>query len=120
MPSTHKRPRYALRLEAIGDNESFSALGMFGLPQRYWAAKILGINNFNNFVRTFLKGARDYTRANSQGSRGIFVTFYLEEGPIYEISSPKSWKHTDRHFARIVNGEVIRMTKNEVLACLAK
>lgn len=109
------RPRFALTLEAIGDN-----LRQFGMPSRNWVARIFGSDGRGGWARVFLSGARDYSEANSIGSRGISVTYFLEEGPIYEVSSPQSWGATERYFVRIIDGQPRRLTRDEIEQCLAR
>lgn len=109
-------PRYALCLEAIGDNNRAS-----GAPARNWVARLFGSDGRGGWARVFLPGMRDYASANSQGSRGIVVTYFLDQGPIYEISRPLSWRSTDRYFLRIVAGVPLRMSRAEVeAACLER
>lgn len=113
------RPRFVLRLEAIADN--LRSLGpIVGFKSRCWVARIFGSDGRGGWARVFVEGARDYSSANSVGSRGVYITYFLEEGPIYEVSSPQTWKKTDRYFLRIVNGKPQRLTKEEVEQCLTK
>ena len=113
------RPRFALRLEAIADN--LRSLGpISGFKSRCWVARIFGSDGRDGWARVFVDGARDYASANSVGSRGIYITYFLEEGPLYEVSSPHTWKSTERYFVRIINGQPQRLTKEEVEQCLAK
>jgi hypothetical protein len=56
----------------------------------------------------------DYSEANSVGSRGVFKCYWLKEQAYYEVSAPQSWRDTDRYFCEVINGEIVRMTKEEV------
>lgn len=113
------RPRFAIAIEAIADD--LRALGaMFGFRSRCWVARIFGSDGRGGWARAFVDGCRDYSRANSKGSRGIYITYFLEEGPVYEISAPQTWGSTDRYFARVIDGAIERLTKEEVERCLAK
>jgi hypothetical protein len=56
---------------------------------------------------------RDYAQANGAGSRGINLVYFLEEGMIYYISSPVSWTRTDKYYAMIQDGTLIRLTRDE-------
>lgn len=114
-----ERPRFALMLEAIADNLRNTGLGG-GFKSRCWVAQIFGSDGNGGWARAFINGARDYARSNSVGSRGIYINYFLEEGPIYEVSSPQSWRSTERYFLRIINGQEKRMTKQEVEECLVK
>jgi len=90
------------------------------MPKRAWCAEITGFDSKYGLKRKFLRGQKDYSEANGPGSRGIYKYYALEEGKIYEINSPLSWKNDDRYFCRIENGEENRMTKEEVIECLKK
>lgn len=113
------KPKFALRLEAIGDN--LKSLGpIAGFKSRCWVARIFGSNGQNGWARAFITGYRDYSAANSIGSRGIYITYLLDEGPIYEVSARQSWRSTDRYFIRIIDGQPQRMSRGEVEQCLAR
>lgn len=113
--------RAALRLEDIGRAGSirFSRLvRMIGeqaaFKTRAWVARV-HINTYGYVNRIFLNyNALDYSNANGTGSRGVYKCYWLEEGVYYEVSSPVSWKGVDRYFCEVINGEIIRMTKEEV------
>lgn len=123
-----------IKIERIGDDTS-QQLGFYrkmtnklipGLgdmtfgktPSSAWCAEITGLHPKFKFERKFLKGNRSYVNANRVGSRGVFDYFNLENGKLYEVSSPVSWKNIDRYFCRIENDELIRMDSDEVLKCL--
>lgn len=110
------RPKHTLALECIGDN----VFPMVGLGPREWVAQIFGIDECGRFVRSYIRGNKDYTTGNSQGSRGVYRHFILSEGPIYEVCAPMSWKRSDRYFLRYVDGEARKMTAEEVRECLEK
>ncbi len=88
-------------------------------PVRAWVAQIVGIDPHYGYKRVFLRGKYDYTRANSVGSRGIFVFYMLESGHIYEVSDPISWKRINRYFCTVSQvGDIIQISKEEVNAWL--
>lgn len=108
-------PRHWLEIEAIGDDVT-RLPGLRGSAG--WVAQIFGGCPHRGFQRAFLRGAKDYAAANSRGSRGVMLSYALEEGPIYEIKQRTSWRHVDRWFLRIWDGKRRRMTEDEVRACL--
>lgn len=112
-------PCHVVTVEAIGDDLA-QAGRVFGFKPRNWAAQIFGSNGRGGWVRSFLTGSRDYSRANSKGSRGIMVSYILEQGPIYEIRAPLTWSSSDRYFARVMDNVLTRMTDIEVEECLEK
>lgn len=76
--------------------------GILGLAEiykrRWWVAEIVGFSDKYKFERKFVKQKKDFSTSNSVGSRGINANYMLEYGKLYEISSPVSWKKTDRYF----------------------
>lgn len=115
-----KSPRlHFLEIEAIADHDE-PVRRMFGMWRRAWVAQIMGIDGRGKWVRCFIAGMRDYARANSIGSRGVYIGYNLLEGPIYEVSEPISWKQTDRYFLRIEGGNRRRMSIEEASQCLEK
>lgn len=115
------------KLECIGDdmvqvcrefdqfcNMFFPGMAGSGIKSRTWVA-IIKDHYKGKFLREFPRGYKDYSEANSKGSRGVYKYYYLEEGPIYEVSEPVSWKNTLRYFCRIEDGEEIEMSKQEVI-----
>lgn len=115
--------KHVLKLECINDNWGmppevlvFVPLLNDGkrLPNRYWVAEITGRSNKYKFERKFLNCKKDYTESNSTGTRGVYAYYILEEGKIYEVSSPQTWSSTDRYFCTIENGNLIRLSSEEV------
>jgi len=73
-------------------NEGAPSLGdvvVGGFARPYWAAQIVGRDPQYKYARQFLKSKKDYTHANSKGSRGVFVYYLLESGYVYEVRLPK-------------------------------
>lgn len=61
-------------------------------------------------------GHRDYSQANSKGTRGVMVVYTLEQGVIYRVKAPTSWRSSSQFFAVVDDdGSVLRMSKAEVL-----
>ena len=120
-----------IKIERIGDDTD-ALLGMwrkvandivpglgdvtFGTERacKAWCAEITGFHPKYRFERKFMRANRDYTYANKTGSRGVYDYFNLENGHIYDISSPISWKNTERYYCRIENNELVKMNKKEV------
>lgn len=110
------KPRFVLELECIDDRSPVALWG--GPSQKPWVAQIFGSDGRGGFNRAFVSGAKDYSRANSKGTRGIYRFYTLEEGPIYEVNDRQTWRHTERYFARVQNGEMVRMGDEEVWSCV--
>ena len=98
-----------IKIECIGasPNDVYLAIDkMFGgvigyaecFKKRWWVAEITGICEKYGLSRSFLSPRRDASKSNSVGSRGIYANYILEYGKLYEVSSPASWKKTDRYF----------------------
>jgi hypothetical protein len=109
---------YHLSIECIGEggglrgSDAALAALFFGKPSsRAWVAKVKYMRG--NYVdREFIQGKKDYANSNGPGSRGIYKHYFLDDG-LYEISSPQSWKETDRYFAYVESGEMWRVTREE-------
>jgi len=127
-----------LALEAIGDDSrqhltllghiadaAYAGLGdaVIGRPppQRQWCAEIAGRSRAGRYVMSFLRGKKDYRGANSKGSRGVMVWYTLDEGKIYAVSSPESWRRDRRYFARVCpDGTIEEVTREDVDLWLAQ
>jgi len=83
----------------------------FGRPlSGPWCAKITGRDSKFGYKREFVQGKKDYTHANSKGSRGVFVFFLLESGYVYEVKGSRS-----RYFCAVTNdGEISTISKEDV------
>lgn len=59
-------------------------------------------------------GKRDYSKANSKGTRGVYVHYVLKEDELYWIKSPQSWRSTSIYFAAVTpTGDAKRLTDEE-------
>lgn len=62
-----------------------------------------------------LRGKRDYSRANSRGSRGIYVHYLLESGHLYWVTSKTSWRCTETYYCAVTDtGDINRVDKGDV------
>lgn len=91
----------------------------FGIPPRSsWVAEITGPDEKYGLARKFLRGKMDYSKANSKGSRGIFVEYILSSGKIYDVKSQETWGSSSRYFCTVGDyGEIIQL--DEETACHA-
>lgn len=80
---------------------------------RPWVARIIGRDARFGLAREFVEGQIDYSRANSKGSRGVYLYFPLKGG-IYEVKKHLTWKHDRRYFIRVENTQITEMTREEV------
>lgn len=108
-----------LRLECIGDNyiqrarlieqgkaqmphhtRQFIPIIRYGQKHfRVWVARVV------DGKREFITGMRDYSLANSIGSRGIFEYFALDDG-IYEINECVELGKSRRYFIQVQDTEI--------------
>lgn len=59
-------------------------------------------------------GNRDYSKANSKGTRGVYINYVLHENELYCVKEPVSWRNVDYYYAAITpSGEVVRITESE-------
>jgi hypothetical protein len=114
-----------LEIELIGDNivqemRMWTRLGnnlipdigsaVFGrCPPSGWVAEITGFDPQYKYARTFLKFKKDYSRANSKGSRGVYAEYILDEGKIYDVKNNKQ-----RYFCKVDNWQIVRIDETEV------
>jgi hypothetical protein len=110
-----------ITLEVFADNVS-AVLRAFGEKPHFsapWVARILGRHPKFRFDRDFVRGMKDYSKANGAGSRGVYSTYWLEPG-IYEVAEKRSWGSSRRYFCVVYNGEVTEIPEGEVDAWLEK
>lgn len=87
---------------------------IFSIPPSAWIAEITGTDPKYKFKREFLRYKKDYSRANSVGSRGVYANYILESGKIYDIK-----EHKDRFYCTVTdNGNIVRLSESEVIECL--
>lgn len=120
-----------LKLEVFGDNtrqhlklwesvvnEVLPGVGsaLIGkYPSSCWVAEIVGPDAKFGFDRQFVKPRKDYSKANSVGSRGVYNWYVIESGRYYEVKEQTSWRRGDRYFIKVTeNGDVQRVAKSEV------
>jgi len=114
----------ALRLECIADDLLQTARALprlFGKggPSGPWVARLTGLTP-TNFQREFLRGMKDYSQANSVGSRGVYLTFWLDSNDIYEVYHRTAWKNDRRYFCRPTkDGTFQKLTREEARAWLS-
>jgi hypothetical protein len=85
-----------------------------------WVAKIVGKDPKFGLARQFVEPMlRDYSGANSVGSRGIEYIWELTEPGLYEYSLPWSWKSTVRGFGILSSDGWREIKREEALQFLA-
>lgn len=98
----------------LGDKE-------FSTPSSTWCAEITGFDTKYKYQRRFVRGKKDYSTANGNGSRGIYYEWIMDSGHIYEVKEQTSWSKTIRYFCTVSeNGNVIKLSKGEVDNMLKK
>lgn len=99
--------RTLLKMECIGDGKGLG---------NAWVAEITGIMRNGELRRVFLKKNKDYSQANSVGTRGVYAFFVLDSGRLYEVMQPLSWSKTDHYFCSVDDiGQQTRFSMEEVL-----
>ena len=81
-----------------------------------WVARITGITNLG-FVREFVSCTKDYSDANSIGSRGVYAYYILRDG-VYEVNERLNWKRARRYFIRVQREAFSEISREEVLRWL--
>lgn len=126
--------RAALSLEVIGDDTlallrqtqqtagmvsgpvaaSFFAPGRDASP---WAARLNGVTIGGKFRREFLRGQKDYSRANSIGSRGVYLHYSLPPG-VYQVHEKTAWQNFRTYFLLSQAGRTQEITRQEAVVWL--
>lgn len=79
-----------------------------------WVARLIALDNKYIFVRHFMRGVRDYSRAKRETRLGIWVYFALAPG-FYEVYEPVNHRYDKRYFIQVNdNGSIDQITKEEI------
>ena len=98
-----------LDLELIGDDVPFGRI-------RPWVARLSWASD--RLCREFLRAdQKDYARANSIGSRGVYAYYILSSG-VYEVQCLLSWRSVKRYFIRVEGDVISEITREEAYQCL--
>lgn len=101
---------------------SFDSLGGKGFGDKFigrpssgpWVAEVTGKYPSGKLQRTFVRSNRDYSRANSKGSRGVYLWFVIESEKLYEVHERVSWKNSRNYFCAVTeNGDIKTLTDQE-------
>lgn len=120
----------SLRLEFIGANDYDAIRGaermmnaiapgigsafVGDMPRGPYVAEITWDAESMRFARSYLTSKRDYSKANSKGSRGVILCFVLEIERLYEVHSRISWRSSETYFAAVAEtGSVYRLKESE-------
>ena len=68
--------------------------------------------------KKYLKRQVDYTDANKDGTKGVYIYYILRPGFVYEVLEPVTWKTNIKYFCIVQNGELIKSCNLEGFECL--
>ena len=118
-----------IKLEAIGDDFYFNKNKMeFREYLRYMQklgpdkskSDVFRVTDYkNDFIYKRLKPIREYSEANSIGSRGIYLYYIVDDGP-YFVVDRYQWNKVRKYFVIANNGVITEITKNEAIEWLTK
>ena len=111
---------HATRRGGVSVNEMERAALHPGPPQltRPWVARLTGLDPQHGVAREFVDAQIDYSRANSCGSRGVYLYYLLTPG-VYEVNARTSWTKTRRYYIRATDdGAYTEIPREEVEAWL--
>lgn len=90
-----------------------------GDQSRPWVKRIIGYDpSIQAFISMPVNGQIDYSRANSTGSRGVYLYYILTDG-IYEVNERETWKRVRRYFIRVQGTTITEIEREEVMQCLS-
>lgn len=85
-----------------------------------WVAELTAWHRVDGYTRRRLKPKADYTHANAKGTRGVWLYWTLECGPVYEARYRTSWTEWHHRFLVVTAaGEIKDATEEEVRGWLA-
>jgi hypothetical protein len=84
---------------------------------RPWVARIIAIHADGFIERQFIHGVKDYSHANSIGSRGVYIHYALDPG-LYEINERTDWLKARRWFGKVADGALSQISKQEAIEWL--
>lgn len=86
------------------------------VPSPCHVAEIVGFDRKFGYARRFVKGFTDYSKANSKGSRGVYRTYFIESGNVYEVKEKTSWSKSETYYCYVDHndGDIYRMSKDDV------
>jgi hypothetical protein len=109
----HGMIRLSRRLTAAFGTEGH-AIFYNSMRPRPWVARITGRDERYGYARQFMDFQRDYSRANSTGSRGVYLCYALPPG-VYQVKQFLSWRSCRRYFCRVEpDGTLSEITQEEV------
>ena len=116
------------RIEAIDDDlrqrcrGADAALIGADFPRHWvpWVARLTAYHPWYGYEREFLRGQKDYSDANSVGSRRVWYYYTLRQGEVYEANQQLSRrKRGVRVFLTVLDGKAVEITEEEVRECLS-
>jgi hypothetical protein len=93
-------------------NECSAGLGnrTFGKwPSSGWCAEITGFDDRFGYAREFCRFKKDYSRANSKGSRGVYAIYCLDSDKLYEVKD-----RDRRYFCVVRDWKIVEVSKEQV------
>jgi sigma54-dependent transcription regulator len=103
-------------VDSENDRRLAAASGKF--RRKPWVAEIIGVDHRFGLARRFIQGQIDYSRANSKGSRGVFVSFFVEAGRVYQVFGNSGWSGSFREFRWITEDSSRTLREGEILEYL--
>lgn len=101
------------------DNAAYRGAGrnvVGHVPPPCYVAEVVGFDRRYGYARRFVKGFTDYSKANSKGSRGVYKTFLIDSGKVYEVKEKNSWSSSRIYYCYVEPkiGNIVEIRKHEV------
>jgi hypothetical protein len=104
--------RTVIKLEMFAMYEKHPPKYMSGNKSQPYVARLNGTGSEGEFSKVFIHGYLDYSKSNSKGSRGIYKTYFLDDG-LYEVFERVTWQRSRMYYLMIANGQKTEMTLEE-------
>lgn len=91
----------------------------FRPPPSPYVAEAVALDGNDRPLLHFLGGRKDYSRANSVGSRGVYRWYHLAEGHVYKVFARESWTRSRTYWVTVRDGDIVEIDEAEVVECLS-
>lgn len=92
--------RATIKLEMFAMYEKTRPKYLGGKAGTPYVARLTGLGSKGEFAQVLLHGYLDYSKSNSKGSRGVYKTYFLDDG-LYEVFERVTWQRFRQYYLLI-------------------